>query len=112
MHHDAVGVAGGLQAVGDQDGGAAPGDQPHRLLHPGLGGEVEVGGRLVEQEDRRVDELGPGEGDQLALPGRQRAAPLGDRRGGSRRAGAAIKSWAPTARAAASTSASVASGRP
>ena len=36
-------------------------DDAHGPLHPGLGGEVEVGGGLVEQQDRRVDELGPGQ---------------------------------------------------
>ena len=62
------------------------GDQAHRPLHLGLGGEVEVGGGLVEEQDRRVDELGPGQAQQLALAGRQRPALLGDRACGSRRA--------------------------
>ena len=54
------------------------GEALHRRRDPGLVGEVEVRGRLVEQQDRRVDELGPGERDQLALAGRERAAALGD----------------------------------
>ena len=49
----------------------------HGRGHPGLGGEVEVGGGLVEQEHGRIDQLGAGEGDQLTLSGRERPAPLG-----------------------------------
>ena len=54
-------------------------DHAHRPLHPGLGAEVEVGRRLVEQQDRRVDEQGAGQAEQLPLPGRQRPAALGHR---------------------------------
>ena len=43
------------------------GDAVGRGGNPRLGGEVEIRGRLVEQQDRRVDQLRPGEGDQLAL---------------------------------------------
>ena len=75
--HDAVGAAGGLQAVGDHDRGAVGGEALHRGDDAGLVGEVEVRGRLVEQQDRRVDQLRPGERDQLALPRRERAAALG-----------------------------------
>ena len=78
-HHDAVGPAGGLETVGDHQRRAPCRDHPHRLLHAGFGGEVEVGGGLVEQQDRRVDEVGAGQADELALPGRQRPAALGDR---------------------------------
>ena len=37
-------------------------DEAHRPLHPCLGAEVEVGGRLVEQQDRGIDQqrAGPG----------------------------------------------------
>ena len=79
--------------------------------HGGLGGQVERRRRLVEQQDRRVDQVGAGQRDQLTLPGGQVAAALGDlvaNPPGSRE----IISIAPTPRAAASTSASVASGRP
>ena len=44
---------------------------------PGLGGKVEVRGRLVQEQDGRIDELGAGKGDQLALSRRKRPAPLG-----------------------------------
>ena len=54
------------------------GDTVRRRGHAGLGGEVKVGGRLVQEQDRRVDELRPGERDQLALAGGEGTAPLGD----------------------------------
>ena len=44
------------------------GRDPHRRGDPGLGREVEVRRGLVEQQDRRVDEVGAGERDELALP--------------------------------------------
>ena len=41
------------------------GDQSHRPLDPRLGAEVEVGGGLVEQQDRRVDEQRARQADEL-----------------------------------------------
>ena len=76
--HDLVGGDGGGEAVGDHQRGAAGGDHAHGLVDLGLAGEVEVGGGLVEQQDRRVDHLGPGEGEELALARRQRLALLAD----------------------------------
>jgi NAD(P)-dependent dehydrogenase (short-subunit alcohol dehydrogenase family) len=49
----------------------------HRLDR-GLAGQVERGGRLVEQQDVRVHEVGPGQREQLALAGRQAPAALAD----------------------------------
>src|SRR5215218_7505174 len=72
--HDPRRRARRLQPVGDQERGTALRRQVHRPLHLGLGREVEVRRRLVEDEDRRIDELGPGEAQQLALAGRERAA--------------------------------------
>ena len=73
--------------------------------------DVDVGGRLVEHEDPRVGDERAGEGDQLALAGRQLHAALADL-GVVAVLSAAMKSSAPTARAASRISASVASGRP
>ena len=75
QHDDAVGPGGGGQAVGDDDGRAAPGQRAHGRGDPGLAAKVEVGGRLVEEEDGGVDEPGPGQGEQLALAARQSTAP-------------------------------------
>ena len=77
-HRHPVGPGRGRQPVGDDDdrpslheGGDGPLD-----LHLGAG--VQVGGGLVEDEDGGVGQRGPGQGDELALPGRQAGAPLPD----------------------------------
>ena len=76
-----------------------------------FGGQVEGGGRLVEQQDGRVGQLCAGQRDQLPLAGRQVAAAFGHHVVVARPAAAMIMSCAPVARAAASISVSVASGR-
>ena len=80
IHHiDAVGAADGGEPVGDQDRGA-PGHQPlQRHLHLRLALGVERAGGLVEQQDRRVLQEGPGDRDALALAARQPQARLADR---------------------------------
>ena len=83
-----------------------------RLDNGVLGIGVERAGRLVEDQDRRVLEQRPGDGDALALAARQRRAALADARCRSPRGSAAMKSCALAARAAASISSRVASGRP
>ena len=75
-HDDAIGAAGEVEAVRDQDGGAA--------LHDGLvagddlalGDRIERRGRLVEDQHRRVGQEGARDGDALALAGRERRAAL------------------------------------
>ncbi len=52
------------------------GRDTHRGLHLGLGLQVEVRRGFVEQQDRGVDEVRAGQRDELALPRRQRTAPL------------------------------------
>ena len=84
-HHDPVGAGGGGQPVGDDERGAAAGSARRSPRSPRLGGQVERGGRLVEQQDVGVDQLGPGQRDQLALTGRQVAAALADLVAGNRR---------------------------
>ena len=76
-HHDAVGPGRGGQPVRHQQRGAPRGQPLGGLDHRRLGGQVERGRRLVEQQDVRVDQVGPGQRDQLALPGGQVAAALG-----------------------------------
>lgn len=51
-HDDAIGAAGCLQAVRDDDSRSCGGDSVHRRGDPGPGGQVEVGSGLVEQQDR------------------------------------------------------------
>jgi len=60
-HHDPVGPGRGRQPMGDHDGGPAPGQPVGGRQHSRLGRRVEGGRRLVQQQDVRVDELGPGQ---------------------------------------------------
>ena len=64
---DAVGRLRGLQPVRDDHRRAALRNLLHRGRNVRLGHEVEVRGGLVEQQQHRVDQLGPGERDELAL---------------------------------------------
>jgi hypothetical protein len=64
--------------VGDHDGGASLTQPPHRLGDPGLGGDVEVAGGLVQDEDGWVGQPGARERDQLALARREQRAALTD----------------------------------
>ena len=62
------------------------GGDAHRRGDPSLGGEVEVRGGFVQQEDRRVDQVRAGERDQLALARRAGTGRARSRASGSRRA--------------------------
>jgi hypothetical protein len=77
-HDDATRLADRGEAVGDHDRGA-PGEQ---TAQPGfdsaLGVQVDVGGRLVQNQDARVGDQSAGERDQLALAGGQLRAALAD----------------------------------
>ena len=64
---DAVGVADGREAVGDDDGGALRLEAREGAAHRLLVDRVQMRGRLVEDEDGRVLEDGPGDRDALAL---------------------------------------------
>ena len=112
QHQDAVGPGGGGQPVGHDDRRAAPGQRAHGGGHPPLAAEVEVGRRLVEQEDGGVDEAGPGQSQKLALAARQGPAPLENHRVEAIGQAGDETVGADGARAASATSASVASGRP
>ena len=70
-HHDPIGGACGLESVGDDHSGPTVRDPLHGGGHPRFGRQVEIGGGFVQQEHRRVDQLRPGEGDQLALTRRE-----------------------------------------
>ena len=68
-HENPVRRAGGLEAMRDEHGGAAAGHQAHGALHSRRRRQVEVGGRLVQQQDRRADQQSPRQAQQLALSG-------------------------------------------
>ena len=68
LHDDnAVGVADGGQAVGDDDHGAVAAQLDQGVLDGPLGLVVEGRGGLVEEQDGRVAQKGPGNGNALAL---------------------------------------------
>src|SRR6476646_3681247 len=75
---DLAGAADGGEAVGDDYGGAAVEQALKAALDRFLGADVDVGGRLVEDQDAGLGEEGAGEGDKLALAGRELDAALAD----------------------------------
>ena len=80
QHHDPVGLAERAQAVGDGDRRPAPDQVVERLLDLPLGLGVDRRGRLVEDQDRRVDQECPGDRDPLPLAAGERLAALADQR--------------------------------
>src|SRR4051812_19943759 len=75
---DAVGHAHGRQPVGDDQNGAALRDLPHVLLDDALALVVECAGRLVKDQNARIDGESARDGDALALPSRQARSALAD----------------------------------
>ena len=73
-----VGMHDGRQPVRDHDGGAALAQLGDGVLDVALGFGVERGGRLVEQDDRRVLDQRAGDGDALALAAGQLHAVFAD----------------------------------
>src|SRR6478735_7672169 len=66
------------EAVGDDYCGAAVEEALEASLDRFLRADGDVGGGLVEDEDAGLGEEGAGEGDQLALAGRELDAALAD----------------------------------
>src|ERR1700687_489208 len=69
-HQDRVGMHDGVQAMGDDDGGAIPAEMLDRFLHLLFGFRIQRRGRLVEQDDWRVLDQRPCDRDALALSAR------------------------------------------
>ena len=67
-HRDLVGLGDGGQPVGDDDGGPARTETLQGVGGAGLAGRVQVAGGLVQDQQGRIGDSGPGECDQLALP--------------------------------------------
>ena len=78
QHEDAVVILDGGQAVGDGQGSAAVGQLLEALAHQDLALVVEGAGGLVEDEDGRVLQEDPGDGDALLLTARELDAALAD----------------------------------
>ena len=75
---DQVGVADRREPVRDHEGRAAREQRRSALLDPPLGADVDGRGRLVEDQDARVGEQRPREGDELALAEREPDAALAE----------------------------------
>ncbi len=73
-HQDQICVLDRAQAVCDDDAGASTQQPAERYLDPLLGARVDAAGRLVEDQDARVNEHRARERQQLALSLAQRAA--------------------------------------
>ncbi|MNI23615.1 hypothetical protein D3C73_772090 [compost metagenome] len=74
QHQDLVGTADGGEAVGDDEGGAALLEHLQRILNQALRFGVDIGGGFIQYQNRRIKGQRSGEGNQLALSSRQRAA--------------------------------------
>ena len=70
----------GAQAVGDDERGAALEQAGQALLDQSLALAVEVAGGLVEDQDARVGQQRPGDGQPLALAAAEPHAALADER--------------------------------
>ena len=79
-HDDLVRVAHGGEPVSDHQHRPLRHEPVDRLLHQPLGLGVERAGGLVEDEDRRVAEERPRDGDPLPLSAREPGAALAEDR--------------------------------
>ena len=68
QHQDAVGVSHRGQAMGDDEAGAVVHQALQRLLHQRLRFAIERAGGLVQDQDSRVLQQRPRDGDALPLP--------------------------------------------
>jgi hypothetical protein len=78
-HQDRIGMHDGVQAVGDDDGGAALAQMLDRLLHLLFGFRIQRCGCFIEQDDRRVLDQRAGDRDALPLAAGKLRAMLADR---------------------------------
>ena len=73
---DASGGPDGGEPVGDDEGGAAPGQGVEGLLDLGLGDGIQGGGGLVQDQDGRILQENPRNGHPLFLAAGEQSAPL------------------------------------
>ena len=66
-HQNAIGFENGGQSMGDDQRRAVAHDAFKGTLHRRFTFGVERAGGFVEQQDRRIAQDGPGDGDALAL---------------------------------------------
>src|ERR1051325_1404035 len=67
------------ETMGHDESSAAVHQFLDRLHDGSFGGGIERGGRLVQEEDRRILQEGPGNPDSLSLANAKVAAPFADR---------------------------------
>src|SRR5207302_2644332 len=79
-HDEAIHAGDGGEAVGDGYDGASAHQLAELFLDRRLDLGIECRGRLVEDQDRRILEDHPGDGDALALPAGELDATLADMR--------------------------------
>jgi len=108
---DPIGQGDGGQAVGDDQCGPSLHLDAQAGVDLLLDLDVDGTGGVIEDHDWWVDQQGPGDGDALALAPRQGVAPLADTVSYPS-ASWEMNSWAPAARAAATTSSKEAEGLP
>jgi len=77
---DGVGVPDRGQPMGDDERRPVFHDTGQGLLNQPLGLRIQGRGRLVQDQDRRILEQGPGQGQPLALADGENAAALADQR--------------------------------
>ena len=77
-HQDQVGVADGGEPVRDDEAGPVRAQRRHRPLQQHLGAGVHRAGRLVQDQQRRLGQERPRDGDELLLAGADVAALLVD----------------------------------
>ena len=80
QHQNPAGVGDGAEPVGDHKTGAALHQSLHAALDQPLGFGVEIAGGFIENQDARVGQDRPGDGDSLALPAGEFHAALADQR--------------------------------
>ena len=80
QHQDEVGVEDGRDALRDDEAGTPLHQHGQRLAQPLLRLEVHAGGGVIQDEDARIDQQRPRDGDPLLLPAGERYPPLTDRR--------------------------------
>jgi len=77
-HQDGVGMHDGGQPVRDHQRRAATAKFGDRVLHVAFRLRVERGGRLIEQDDRRIAHQSTRDGDALTLTARKLEAVFAD----------------------------------
>ena len=77
-HHDSVRMDDRREAMGDDNGCSPSGEETERLPYRGLVGAIEVGGRLIENQDGCILQECAGDGEALAFAAGEFRSALAD----------------------------------